>query len=296
MRLHQSFARRRATVVAGFFGIGVLAAGMAGLASGARAETPLERGRYLVETIGACGNCHTPKARNGQPIAARAYAGGFVIKEKMFTAVTPNITPDKQTGIGSWTDAQIILAIREGKRPDGSTIGPPMPIELYRKLSDTDIKAIVAYLRSLKPVRNKVAKSQYKFPLPPNYGPPVGSVADVPRTDKVAYGAYLAGPVGHCIECHTPMVRGHRDWSKTGLGGQEFAGPWGVAVARNITPHPDAGIGKWKDAEIKRAVQKGISQDGSRLNPPMPFAWYARVKAEDMDAIVAYLRSLKPLP
>ena len=262
----------------------------------ARAETPLERGRYLVETIGACANCHTPKARTGRPIASMAYAGGFVVKEKMFTAVAPNITPDKETGIGSWTDAQIIRAIREGKRPDGSTVGPPMPIELYRKLSDTDVKAMVAYLRSLKPIRNKVAKSSYKFPLPKSYGPPVGSVPDVPRTDKVAYGAYLAGPVGHCTECHTPMVKGRRDWSRTGLGGQEFHGPWGVAVARNITPHKDAGIGGWSDAEIKRAIQKGISQDGSRLNPPMPYAWYANIKDEDMDAIVAYLRSLKPLP
>lgn len=260
----------------------------------AHAETLLERGRYLAETIGACGNCHTPKNTRGQPIAAKAYAGGFVIPDEMFTAVAANITPDKETGIGAWTDAQIARAIREGIRPDGSVIGPIMPIELYRKLSDRDVQAIVAYLRSLKPVRNKVAKSVYKFPLPTSYGPPVTSVPEVPRTDKVAYGAYLAGPVGHCIECHTPLVRGRRDWSRTGVGGQPFKTPLGVAVARNITPHPDYGLGTWTKAQIERAIRHGVSKDGSRLLPPMAFAWYAKIAPADMEAIIAYLGSLKP--
>ncbi len=272
----------------------LIAAGFTVAAMTAHAETPVERGRYLVESIGGCGNCHTPKGRRGQPIAAKKFAGGFVIKEKPFDAVASNITPDKETGIGNWTDAQIIRAIREGKRPDGSIIGPPMPIELYRKLSDTDVKAIVAYLRTIKPVHNKVKKSVYRMPLPKSYGPPVGKVADVPRSNKVAYGAYLAGPVGHCIECHTPMVRGRRNWSKTGAGGQAFHGPWGVVVARNITPHPDEGIGKWTAAQISRAVRKGISADGSRLKPPMAYSWYNRIKDDDMNAIVAYLKSLKP--
>ena len=264
-------------------------------AANAGAETPVERGRYLVETIGACGNCHTPKDRRGMPIAAKKFAGGFVIKEKPFDAVASNITPDKETGIGRWTDAQIIRAIREGVRPDGSIIGPPMPIELYRRISDSDIRAIVAYLRTIKPVRNKVAKSVYRMPLPKSYGPPVGKVADVNRNDKVAYGAYLAGPVGHCTECHTPMMKnGRRDWSRTGVGGQAFHGPWGVVVARNITPHKDEGIGTWTPAQMRRAVQRGISADGSRLKPPMPYPWYAKIRRADMDAIVAYLRSLKP--
>lgn len=271
----------------------VLAAAM----TPARAETPVERGRYLVETIGACGNCHTPKDRRGRPIAAKKFAGGFVIKEPPFDAVASNITPDRETGIGAWTDAQIIAAIREGKRPDGSIIGPPMPIELYRGLSDNDVKAMVAYLRTIKPVRNQVAKSVYRMPLPKSYGPPVGSVPDVDRKNRVAYGAYLAGPVGHCTECHTPMQKnGRRDWSRTGVGGQPFHGPWGTSVARNITPHPDDGIGKWTDAQIRRAIQKGIGADGRRLAPPMAYPWYAKIRRADMDAIVAYLRSLKPLP
>jgi mono/diheme cytochrome c family protein len=171
-----------------------------------------------------------------------------------------------------------------------------MPFELYRRLSDTDLAAIVAYLKSLKPVSNKVEKSVYRIPLPPAYGPPVASVPDIPRADKVKYGEYLAGPVGHCVECHTPMDKGHHDWSRIGQGGMKFNGPWGVSVARNITPHPEDGLGKWTDAEIKRAITQGISKEGTRLAPPMAYALYAKVTEADLDAIVAYLRSLKPLP
>ena len=276
-------------IVGAAFAALVFASGVAG------AQTPLERGKYLVETIGACGNCHTPKGPDGRPIAAMAFAGGFVIKEPPFDAVAPNITPDRETGIGAWTDDQIVRAIREGIRPDGSVIGPPMAIELYRGLSDNDVRAIVAYLRSLKPIANKVAKSVYRMPLPPNYGPPVGRVADVPRDDKVKYGAYLAGPVGHCIECHTPLDKGHRDYSRTGQGGHPFAGPWGVAVSRNITPHKDDGLGAWSDAEIARAIRQGVRKDGARLNPPMDYASYAGISDADMAAIIAYLRALPPL-
>jgi mono/diheme cytochrome c family protein len=148
----------------------------------------------------------------------------------------------------------------------------------------------------VKPVSNKVEKSVYRIPLPPNYGPPVASVPDVPRTDKVKYGEYLAGPVGHCVECHTPQDKGHHDWSRIGQGGMEFNGPWGTSVARNITPHAEDGLGKWSDAEIKRAITQGIAKDGRKLNPPMAYSLYAKVKDEDLDAIVAYLRTLKPLP
>ncbi len=266
-------------------------------AASAAAETPVERGRYLVETIAGCGNCHTPRGPGGTFAAGKELAGGFVVLDiKEFRAVASNITPDKETGIGNWTDAQIAKAIREGIRPDGSLIGPPMPFELYRKISDSDLMAMVAYLRTVKPVSNKAEKSVYRIPLPPAYGPPVTSVPDVPRTDKVKYGEYLAGPVGHCMECHTPMdEKGHRIWSRIGQGGDKFEGPWGVSVSRNLTPHPEDGLGKWSDAEIKRAITQGISKDGAKLFPPMGFSFYAKVKDEDLDAIVAYLRSLKPL-
>ena len=258
----------------------------------AQAESRVERGRYLVQSIVACGNCHTPQGPNG-PIPGMELAGGLKIEDKLFTAITSNITPDRETGIGKWTDAQIIASIREGKRPDGSIIGPPMPIGLYRGMSDSDVRAIVAYLRSVKPVRNKVARSEYRMPLPPNYGPPVGKVADVSPKDKVAYGRYLAGPLGHCVECHSPAgPQGAPDLeNKLGAGGFSFYGPWGTSVSTNITP---TGLSKYSDADLRKVIATGVRPDGSKLKPPMGVPYYAKMRAADMDALVAYLRSLPP--
>jgi mono/diheme cytochrome c family protein len=276
-------------VTAGVASLAILAAGVSSL----RAETPLERGTYLMHSIVACGNCHTPKGPQGD-VPGMELAGGVDFKEDVFTAISPNITPDAETGIGKWTDAQIITAIREGKRPDGTIIGPPMPIALYRDMADDDVKAIVAYLRTVKPIANKVAKSQYKIPLPPSYGPPVTNVAPIARTDKVAYGKYLASSLGHCVECHsTPGANGAPDFvNHTGGGGMHFNGPWGVSYAPNITP---AALGKYSDDDIKNAITKGVRPDGSRLMPPMAYGYYANIAPADLDAIVAYLRTLKPL-
>lgn len=252
----------------------------------------LERGRYLVESIVACGNCHTPQGPNG-PVAGMTLAGGFLIEEKAFTAYAPNITPDPETGIGRWTDAQIATAIREGRRPDGSLIGPPMPFALYRGMSDGDVAAIVAYIRSVPPVVNRVQKSVYRVPLPPAWGPPVGRVPEVPRDDAVAYGRYLAGPLGHCVECHsTPNAQGVPDLENgLGAGGMTFTGPWGTSVAPNITPSV---LKRYGDADLKKVITTGVRPDGSRLKPPMGTPYYARMSAGDLDALVAYLRTLPP--
>jgi mono/diheme cytochrome c family protein len=257
-------------------------------------ETPLERGTYLMRSIVACGNCHTPQGPDG-PVPGMELAGGLDVSLPGSVAYASNITPDPETGIGNWTDAEIITAIREGRRPDGSLIGPPMPIGMYRGLSDGDVQAIVAYLRSVPPVRNAVPKSRYDFPLPPAYGPPVVSVPEPDRGDPVAYGAYLAGPAGHCMECHTPFGEAGFDYAnRLGAGGLEIPGPWGVSVTANITPHPTDGIGQWTDEQIKTAITTGVRPDGNHLMPPMAFAYYANIRGADLDAIIAYLRSLEP--
>ena len=265
------------------------------LVQAAQAQAPadpglLERGRYLMQSIVACGNCHTPQGPQG-PQLDKELAGGPMGGENGAVFVAANITPDLETGVGRWTDAQLVSAIREGRRPDGSLIGPPMPVGLYRGLSDRDVAAIVAYLRSVKPVRNVVGRSSYPFPLPPSYGPPVGSVPEVPRTDPVRYGAYLAGPLGHCVECHSkPDARGVPDIAgQLGAGGLRFTGPWGVSIAGNITPR---GIGHYTDAQLKTVITTGVRPDGTRLLPPMGVGYYARISGPDLDALVAYLRSL----
>jgi mono/diheme cytochrome c family protein len=264
-------------------------------AAAAQDKALLERGTYLMNSIVACGNCHVQRDK-GKPLFDRGLSGGMVFDEAPFKAYASNITPDPETGIGKWTDAQLIRGIREGIRPDGTLIGPPMPIELYRGMSDDDVKALVAYLRAQPPVKNAVPKSEYRIKLPPNYGPPIkAKVSAPPRSDKVKYGAYLAGPLGHCVECHTPMVKGRHDWSQLGAGGNPFRGPWGVAVSKNLTPH-DSGLKGWSDGEIERAIRDGVGRDGAPLKPPMAYGWYKNISKDDMSALIAYLRSLKPLP
>jgi len=274
------------------FRLAALAALLSAASATALADAKLDRGRYLVESIAGCGNCHTPQGPEG-PLPGKALAGGQPIQDSAFTAISANITPDTETGIGKWTDAQITLAIREGRRPDGSLIGPPMPFEQYRQLSDNDVAAIVAYLRSVPPVKNAVPRTRYPFPLPPAWGPPVGSVPDVPQGDKVAYGRYLAGPLGHCIECHSaPGPQGGPDLKNgLGAGGMSFPGPWGKSTAPNITP---TGLKRYTDAQVKTLITTGVRPDGTRLLPPMGVPYYARMTAADLDAVVAYLRTLPP--
>ena len=254
----------------------------------------LERGTYLMNSIVACGNCHAQRDKQGRPIAELGLSGGGVFDEKPFKAYAANITPDPETGIGKWTEAQLMRAIREGIRPDGSLIGPPMPIHMYRGISDDDARALVAYLRAQPPVKNVVPKSIYHIKLPRSYGPPIKKTIVAPsRNNQVKYGAYLAGPLGHCIDCHTPYTDGRMDMQRIGAGGAPFTGPWGVSVSRNLTP---TGLKQWSDAEIAHAIREGKSRDGSPLKPPMAFGWYKNINDQDMAAIVAYLRSLKPLP
>jgi mono/diheme cytochrome c family protein len=266
----------------------------------------LERGRYLVEIVAFCGVCHATKGPDGQTPRGMELAGGRVIIMNEcrtlipnlplgeIRAVVPNITPDLETGIGRWKDDEIATAIREGRRPDGSIIGPPMPIALYRDLSDNDLTAIVTYLRTVPPVRNAVTeRSTYPIALEP-YGPPVGHVPD-PPDNPVARGAYIAGPLAHCMECHTPPLGiVQRDWSRPGAGGTPFEGPFGFVVASNITPDKEHGIGTWTDDQIVGAITRGVSADGRRLAPPMSnrAGIYSRITERDLSDLIAYLRSL----
>ncbi len=259
----------------------------------ATAEPSVERGRYLVEGPAACGNCHTPMGPEG-PVMEQALAGRLVEQSDAFTAIAGNITPGGR--VAGWTDAEFIRAIREGIRPDGSVIGPPMPITLYRGLSDDDVASMVMYLRTVPAVENDPGESVYNIPLPPAYGPPVESVAAIPAGVTVEYGEYLANAVAHCMECHTtfgpqgPMFDTH-----LGAGGFEFHGPWGVSVAANITSGPE-GVGKWTDADLAQMITTGVRPDGSPMFPPMPYGNFAQMTADDLAAVILYLRSVPPLP
>lgn len=257
------------------------------------AETPQERGEYLVRGIAGCGNCHTPLGPTG-PVEGQELAGRLVEKNEAFTAIAPNITPASR--IAGWSDAELARSIREGIRPDGTVIGPPMPFAMYRGLSDSDVAAMVAFLRSVPAVEADPGLSVYNVPLPPAYGPPIDSVADVPRGATAEYGAYLAGPVAHCMECHTPMgPTGPMLETDFGRGGFEFHGPWGTSVGPNLTSHED-GLAGYSDAEIAGMITLGKGADGKPMLPPMPYGYLAQMTGEDLEAIILYLRTLPPLP
>jgi mono/diheme cytochrome c family protein len=281
-----------------------LAVGAAVLAPPAVAQTRVDvvgRGRYLVETIAACGHCHSPQRLDGDrqvELPGLHLAGGYGFDGPVLGRwAGTNITPDPETGIGRWTEGEIAIAVREGRRPDGSVIGPPMPFAHYRKISDADTRSIAAYLKSVSPVRNAVNRSSYRISLPANWGPPISDVPGPPERDPVARGAYLV-EIAHCMDCHTPnrAVGGGRDWSRRGLGGRPVTGLAGPIPASNITSHPEHGLGRWTDEQIVQAITQGISANGRRLLPPMPFANYAGMTSRDLADIVAYLRSLPPQP
>lgn len=265
----------------------------AACAGTALAEPSVERGAYLVQGPAGCGNCHTPLGPEGFDWG-RDLAGRLVEEIPEFRAVSANITPGGR--VAGWSDAELARAIREGVRPDGSLIGPPMPIVMYRGLGDEDLMSIVMYLRTVPAVENDPGASEYRIPLPPAYGPPVESVTAPPAGPTAEYGAYLATAVAHCMECHTPMgPEGPMLDTDLGRGGFEFHGPWGTSVSANLTNGPD-GLAGYSDDEIKMMITRGIDEAGEPMMPPMPYNYFARMSAEDVAAIVAYLRTLPALP
>ena len=264
------------------------------VAGSAAAQSAAERGSYLVNSIMTCGNCHSPK---GPPaaVAGKEFFGGLTFDEPPFKVTAPNITQDKDTGIGNWTDEQIKTMLLTGKNPSGVQEAEVMPTAFYPILTPGDLDAIVAYLRTLKPVANKVADPVYKIALPHHVFP--GAEKAYSQTDlnfKVKKGFYLA-TIGHCMECHTPFAAGGPDFKNSlGKGGREFPGPWGVSTSRNITSSRTAGIGDWTDAEIRTAITEGKRKDGTPLKGPMGYEHYAKMTRPDLDAVIAWLRTLPP--
>ncbi|SNR36522.1 cytochrome C [Puniceibacterium sediminis] len=256
------------------------------------AAPSVERGAYLVQGPAGCGNCHTPLGPTG-PDMAKELSGRVVEDNPAFFAVAANITPGGR--VAGWTDTEFARAIREGIRPDGSVIGPPMPFTMYRGLGDDDLMSMVMYLRTVPTVENDPGTSAYHIDLPPAYGPPVASVTAPNPGPTAEYGAYLASAVSHCMECHTPIgPMGPMVGTDLGRGGFEFHGPWGTSVASNLTSGPD-GLAHYTDDEIRVMITQGQRPDGSAMLPPMPYGYFAQMAPDDLAAVVAYLRTLPPL-
>jgi mono/diheme cytochrome c family protein len=279
------------------------------LQSEARAATQFERGSYLVNTIMACGNCHSPRDAQGKLTPDNALSGGLKFTVPLFVATASNITPDRETGIGTWSDDEIKRGLTQGLRPEhGPMAGVPlaavMPANFYKALLHSDLDAIVVYLHSVKPVQNQVPDPVYNLPVKREpYPDAERGFANASFSDPVVHGKYLV-TIGHCMECHAAWSRGVSDFTNgVGRGGRPFGptdvqgfGPnWQGAIAPNITSDPTAGIGSWTDDEIKRAITKGVARDDHQLKPPMAYSFYAGLTDGDVRDIVAYLRTLPPL-
>ncbi len=264
----------------------------------AAAATLLERGEYLVNAVMACDGCHTPRGPNGQFIMEKRFSGGSQTWDTpAYKVKGSNITPDKETGIGAWSDADLTRLMREGVRPNGVPVAPQMPFAFYQVLTPDDLDAVVAYVRSVAPVRNEVPPPVYKAqahaPVIPGADKPM---SDAAMRDPVKRGFYLA-TAAHCMECHARRpdgVQDHVDW--LGKGGYEFREPWGTAKVSNITSHPTSGIGAWSNDEIKRALTRNLGRDGRPFKPPMARGiYFSKLTEADLDAIVAWVRTVPPL-
>lgn len=275
----------------------VCAAAFVAMTDGASAQTLLERGSYLVNAVMACDGCHTPRDKSGFIMDKRFSGGAQTWDTPAYTVKGSNITPDRETGIGAWSDAELKRSLTEGVHRHGRPIAPQMPFAFYRILTPRDLDAVVAYLRSVAPVRNEVQPPVYRAAMHVERVPgAVTPYMEGDLRDPLKRGFYLAS-IAHCMECHGRRPDGVQDYQNAwGKGGYAFKGPWGSAVTPNITSHPQSGIGAWTDAEIRLALTHGVSRDGRAFKPPMARQdYFSRMTEADLDAIIAWIRAIPPL-
>lgn len=261
----------------------------------------LERGRYIATTLSGCTTgCHAPRrlSAEGASLAPGAEGSGQVmpIPGLPGRVVASNLTPDMQTGAGSWTDDQLARAIREGIGHDGRALFPFMPYGNFRSMSDEDLASVIVYLRSLPPVRNPLPATEIIFPV--KYlmrsapQPMTEAVAAPDPSDRVKYGQYLV-TLGSCRDCHTPADKGEA------ISGMELAGGFQLeegelrAVSANLTPDA-SGISYYDEALFIQAMRTGYVK-ARKLSPLMPVDVYHNLTDDDLKAMFAYLRSLKPV-
>jgi mono/diheme cytochrome c family protein len=274
----------------------------------------LARGEYLARHVANCIECHSDSFfdRFGLPVKPDTLGqGGYAFDAKLGVpgvVQAQNITPDPETGLGHWTDGEILRAMREGVDREGRALFPQMPYPNFRFMSDEDARAIVVFLRTLPPIRNAVAPRRLDFPvnlLIKGVPAPVdGPVSAPPRTDSVAYGKYLVTIAG-CAECHTPHdSHGAPIAGRELTGGWEMRGPWGRNVTPNLTPDKAAYLGRASRDEFIGRFQAFQSLEGDGENAPiapkgrntvMPWLPFSRMTREDLGAIYDYLKTVRPV-
>ncbi|MCM3877919.1 MAG: cytochrome C [Thermoanaerobaculia bacterium] len=278
-----------------------------------RTPDRLARGAYLVEHVSDCLTCHSEvqSDRWGLPLKpGTAGQGGFPFgKEFAVPGVVcaQNITPNPAHGLGSWTDGEVLRALREGVDKNGDALFPMMPYQDYRSMSDEDAKSVLVYLRTLAPVNHSVPAKKLDFPVnlfvklvPKPLDGPV--TAPDPKTDRIGYGRYLS-IIGGCHECHTPHDdKGKLLPKKDYTGGWEMKGPWGRNITPNLTPHPDAYLGRATKAEFVGRFKSFVSLTGDNApvapkgrNTIMPWLPLSGLTEDDLGMLYDFLKTLPPI-
>ena len=274
-----------------------------------RSPARLARGRYLVNHVTPCLHCHSTGLDDRfavPPKPGTEGQGGFVFGPEHGVPgrlAASNITPDRKTGLGEWSDAEVLRAIRVGVDASGRALFPMMPYPAFRELSDEDGAAIVVYLRTLPAIEHEVPARRLDFPvnllvrtLPkPAQGPP-RTPAD--EADHLAYGGYLATVAG-CKTCHTPQdAHGNKIAGADFSGGWELLGPWGRVVSSNLTPHADTFVGRATKEEFigrfkafAEMTPEAAPKVAPGRNTVMPWLGYAGMTERDLGAIYDFLRS-----
>ncbi len=266
-----------------------------------RTPQRLERGRYIATALSGCVYCHSPHewTAPGTPMVAGMEGAGEIepYADLPGRVVAPNLTPDPQTGVGTWSDDQLARAIREGIGHDGRALFPMMPYTRFREMSDEDVASVVVYLRSLPAVRHELPKTDIIFPvkyLIRNAPEPITSPIhdDANLSDPVKYGAHLANLAG-CADCHTPQVEGKNVAGMDYAGGMPLPGPWGYIASANLTPDA-TGIIYYNDDFFVQVLRTG-EVNGQKLSPIMPVMVYKNLSDSDLKSMFAFLHTLKPV-
>lgn len=258
------------------------------------------RGQVVFALAGGCG-CHSSE---GGPVGA----GGREIKTPFGVFYATNITPDPETGIGAWSDAEIVAAIRDGYARGKGVEAPVMPYSQYAGMADGDVLDLVAYLRTLPPARRENRAAELRIPLPRLafrawrllFAPRAAPSAEAPR-DPIARGRYLADHVSICTDCHTPRTRfGALDASLYLAGTDD--GPDGDPVP-NITPDDETGIGKWRENQIVQLLRTGMKPNMDNVQGLMAEVidgvggglGYAQAPESELRSIAKYLKTVPPV-
>lgn len=271
----------------------------------------IERGKYLATNVAGCMDCHSKRDFNkysGPVVPGTEGGGGLVFDQKWGlpgVIYGKNITPDSETGIGTWTDDEILRAMTQGISKNGDTLFPLMPYTNLNRMAKDDLLSIIAYIKTLKPIKNKVPDRQLMMPIALAYPakflqPSVDNNVRPPESDRVKYGEYLI-TMADCGTCHSPLTPQGPDMSRIYAGGYRFdLGETGIVNSANITPDSATGIGTWTEERflnkfIPYREESAYSHHPGKQNTIMPLEFIAGMKDEDLKAIYAYLRTVKPI-